>query len=123
MEKKATPPETVIIRNVEYEVCPCCGKPKSGTGRSLGGICIFVVKDFIRKGRRVDFTGDWRRLCESVGFKTLHEHHALLVKETTDDTFFGTETKRTEKKSFFRRLCEKKGSPPIDYETVLCMQK
>lgn len=30
---------------------------------------------------------------------------------------------RTERKSFFRRLAEKKGSPRIDHETVLVMRK
>lgn len=88
-----------------------------------GGVAIFVVKDFVRNKARVDFCGDWRKLCEAVGFKTLHEHHALLVKETEHNTFFGPQTKRKERKSFFRRLAESKGSPKIDYETVLCMQK
>jgi hypothetical protein len=27
-----------------------------------GGHAVFVVKDFVRKGQKVDFTGDWRRL-------------------------------------------------------------
>jgi hypothetical protein len=89
-----------------------------------GGVAIFVVKDFVRNKKRVDFCGDWRRLCESVGFETLHEHHAMLVKEETKETLFGdTITKRKERKSFYRRLAESKGSPPIDYEVVLCMRK
>jgi hypothetical protein len=83
-----------------------------------------VVKDFVRKGQRVDFTGDWRRLCESVGFETVCVHHAMLVKETKMKTLFGhTHTERTERKSFFRRLAEAKGCPPINYEVVICMQK
>ena len=89
-----------------------------------GGHCIFVVKDFVRNKRRVDFTGDWRKLCESVGFETLHEHHAMLVKEEKHKTLFGhTEKKVKERKSFFRRLAESKGSPRIDFECVLCMRK
>lgn len=89
-----------------------------------GGVAIWVAKDFVRKGKRVDFCGDWRRLCESVGFKTLHEHHAMLVKETEVQTLFGhTEIEKKERKSFFRRLAEAKGSPRIDYEVVLCMRK
>ena len=36
--------------------------------------------------------------------------------------FVGKE-KRRESKSFFRRLAENKGSPRIDYEVVLCMEK
>lgn len=89
-----------------------------------GGHAIWVVKDFVRKGKKVDFTGDWRRLCESAGFATLHEHHAMLVKEERKKSLFGHEiVNRKERKSFFRRLAEQKGSPAIDYETVLCMRK
>ena len=119
MEKKTT-----IINNIEYEVCPCCDKPISGTGKSLGGVAIFVVKSFVRKGKIVDFPGDWRRLCEAQGFQTVHEHHAMLVKETRKPSLFGHEiVEKKERKSFFRRLAESKGSPAIDYETVLCMKK
>jgi hypothetical protein len=89
-----------------------------------GGHAVWVVKDFVRKGERVDFTGDWRRLCESIGFETVCVHHAMLVKERKMQTLFGhTHTERTERKSFFRRLAEAKGCPPINYEVVLCMQK
>ena len=89
-----------------------------------GGHAIWVVKSFVRKGKIVDFPGDWQRLCESVGFKTVCIHHAMLVKETSHKTLFGhTETKRKERKSFFRRLAESKGSPRIDYEVVLCMER
>jgi len=89
-----------------------------------GGHAIWVVKSFVRKGKIVDFPSDWQRLCESVGFKTVCIHHAMLVKETTHKTLFGhTEVKKKERKSFFRRLAESKGSPRIDYEVVLCMQR
>ncbi len=89
-----------------------------------GGHAIWVVKSFVRNKKIVDFPGDWQRLCESVGFKTVCVHHAMLVKETTHQTLFGdTEVKRKERKSFFRRLAESKGSPRIDFEVVLCMRK
>ncbi len=89
-----------------------------------GGHAIWVVKSFVHKKKIVDFPGDWQRLCESVGFKTVCIHHAMLVKETSHKTLFGdTETKRKERKSFFRRLAESKGSPRIDYEVVLCIVK
>jgi len=89
-----------------------------------GGHAIWVVKSFVRNKKIVDFPGDWKRLCESVGFVTLCEHHAMLVKETSHKTLFGhTEVKRKERKSFFRRLAESKGSPRIDYEVVLCMER
>ncbi len=90
-----------------------------------GGHAIWVVKSYVNKGKIVDFPGRWQVLCKSAGFKTIHAHHALLVEE------YGSRMKlngdeeeiRTEKKSFFRRLCESKGSPKIDWETILCMVK
>lgn len=73
-----------------------------------GGVAIWVVKAFVRKGAIVDFPGDWKRLCESVGFVMLCEHQAMLVKETTHKTLFGDiETEDKESKSFFRRLLER----------------
>ena len=83
------------------------------------------MKAFCRKGKRVDFTGQWRDLCESVGFRTLHEHRAWLVEDRgTQGGLYGEDTKyRTERKSFFRRLAEGKGAPRIDWETVWCMER
>lgn len=89
-----------------------------------GGTAVWVVKHFVRDKAVVDFPGDWRKLCESVGFVTDTEVHAMLVKEeTTSHLFDGEVTKRRERKSFFRRLAEKKGSPRIDWETVYFMRK
>ena len=88
-----------------------------------GGHAIWVVKAFVRKGKRVDFPGDWRRLCESVGFVTVCTHHAMLVKETIDNGLFGEIAVKKERKSFFRHLAESKGSPAIDFEVILCMEK
>ena len=87
-----------------------------------GGHATWVVKSFVRNKAIVDFPGQWRQLCESCGFVTLHEHHAMLVAEHGQTAFDGTH-KRRERKSFFRRLAESKGSPPIDYEVVLCQVK
>ena len=89
-----------------------------------GGMAIWVVKNFVRAKREVDFTGDWRRLCEAVGFRLVCEHQAMLTRTWEEATLFeGTVTKSKERKSFFRRLAEKKGSPRIDWETVLCTTK
>lgn len=89
-----------------------------------GGTAVWVVKAFVRDKQLVDFPGDWRKLCESVGFETVTEVHAMLVaEETRTDLFDGPVTKRRERKSFFRRLAEKKGSPRIDWETVYFMRK
>lgn len=59
-------------------------------------------------------------------------HPAKMAKRLTEriiehgeiDMFSGQAvTKRTERKSFFRRLAESKGSPRIDYEEVIWVQK
>ena len=87
------------------------------------GIAVFVCKDFIRAKKRVPFSDDWRKLCEACGFELVEWIKASLVKETTVNGFFGAETERTQRKSFFRRLAEKKGSPRIDHEDVLVLRK
>ena len=88
-----------------------------------GGYAVWVVKAFVRNKKLVDFPGDWRRLCEHAGFITIEEIHASLVQETTHAGLFGEMTTKKERKSFFRRLAEKKGSPRIDYEVVWVMRK
>jgi len=90
-----------------------------------GGHAIWVCKDFIRKGRRVPFSDQWQALCESVGFRLVCRHKAMLVKiHGEQETIFnGTEELKTERKGFFRRLAEKKGSPAIDWEDILCCEK
>lgn len=89
-----------------------------------GGVAAWVVKGFVRNKQLVDFPHDWQRLCEACGFVLIEEIHASLVKESRNkDLFGGVKVDRTERKSFFRRLAEKKGSPKIDFETVLVMRK
>jgi len=90
-----------------------------------GAACIWVVKNYVRDGKVVQFTEDWARLNMAVGFEWLHHHQALLVEAhgTQETLFGGTENMRTERKGFFRRLAEKKGSPRIDAEDVLCFRK
>jgi hypothetical protein len=88
------------------------------------GVAVWVVKHFVRNKQLVDFPGDWRKLCEHVGFETIQEVHASLIsEEARPDLFDGIRKTRRERKSFFRRLAEKKGSPRIDFEVVLFMVK
>jgi hypothetical protein len=54
-----------------------------------GGVAVWVLKAFVRKGEIQDFPGDWRRLCESVGFVFVEEIHASLVKKTEHAGLFG----------------------------------
>lgn len=90
-----------------------------------GGWSAWVCKDFVRNKARVPFCDDWCRLLESQGFVVTTRVHAMLVKETSHpDLFGGADHVRTkERKSFFRRLAEKKGSPRIDFEEVLFARK
>lgn len=91
-----------------------------------GGIAVWVCKDFVRNKARVPFSADWVRLCESQGFRLVEWIHASLVKtsEAQLDLFGGEHyVKVTKKASFFRRLAEAKGSPKIDWEDVLVVEK
>jgi hypothetical protein len=89
-----------------------------------GGIAIFVCKDFVRGGKRVDFSRQWLTACEACGFQPLEWIKASLVKRDEQPGLFGEAIVKTKsKKSFFRRLCEAKGSPAIDHEDVIVLQK
>lgn len=90
-----------------------------------GAPAVWVCKDYVRNKQIVPFCDQWRQLCEAVGFETLHLHRAWLVEErgTQYDLLGEKHTKTVERKSFFRRLAEKKGSPRIDWEMVICMRK
>jgi hypothetical protein len=91
-----------------------------------GGHAIWICKNFVRKGQEVDFNGNWRRLCESVGFQTVCIHHAMLVENRGTNLLLegGEHTDVRERKSFFRRLHEKRpGAVKIYFEQVTCMVK
>ena len=90
-----------------------------------GGHAIWGCKDFVRKGKRVPFSDQWQALCEAQGFRLVCRHRAMLVAHHGEqDGLFGAATQvKTERKSFFRRLAERKGSPAIDFEDVICMER
>lgn len=120
----STSNEIAIIRNVQYRICSQCKRPISGSGKTVGGHAVFVVKSFVRDKKIVDFPGQWAQLCEAVGFRLLHHHRASLVEHSgTQGGFDEDKEIRVERKSFFRRLAEAKGSPRIDHESVLCFER
>jgi len=84
-----------------------------------------VLKGFVRKGEYVDFPDQWRQLGESCGFESVEWIRAWLVEDSgTQAGMFGDDKQLVKsRKSFFRRLAESKGSPPIDFEVVLVMRK
>lgn len=90
----------------------------------VGGIAVFNCKDFVRNKKRVLFSDDWVKLCEHCGFELIEHHYAMLKMTSKRTTLFGDEEiKKKEKKSFFKKLAEKKGSPNIDWEDVLIFRK
>ncbi len=88
-----------------------------------GGWAAVVVKDFVRNKQRVPLCDNTVKLLEHVGFRCKYRARAhLTIDHGTRDMFHGG-TKKTSRKSFFRRLAEKNGSPPIDFEEVIFVQK
>lgn len=93
----------------------------------LGGHAAWIVKDYVKAGKRVPFCDNWARLCEAVGFKVVQRVRCHLVKTESNPGLFGQVTKKTERKSFFRRLHERKlpadSDCRIDFEEVVFVQK
>jgi len=87
-----------------------------------GGHAVFVVGNFIRKGKVVPFAHQWLTLCESVGFVNLHWHTAWKTERygTQLNTEGGEEVDEMSRVSFFRRIQAKKGGEKIESEEVLC---
>jgi len=90
-----------------------------------GGHAVWVLRRFIKDGKIVDFPQQWAQLCETVGFRVVHWHKAMLVRyKGTSLTLDGEEVHHeTASKSLFRRMAENRGSPKIDWEDVVCMVK
>lgn len=90
-----------------------------------GAVAVFVCKDYIRKGRRVAFSDDWQRLCESAGFVLVERIRASLVKDDAAPSLFGGMDVRTTKRcSFFRRLYEKRHPEnAINWEDIVVVRK
>lgn len=90
-----------------------------------GSHCVWITKNYIKNGKEVDFTGNWQQLCISCGFEMVEEIQAMLVKNLGIQTSYSGDDHEITiaRKSFFRRLAESKGAPPIDYETVTIMRR
>lgn len=92
-----------------------------------GGYMAVVVKDYVRKWKRVPLCDDTMRLLQHVGFEPVERIHAMVVEHLPHhrDMFTGDAAEPAVKtrKSFFRRLQEQRGAPPIDFEEVLIVRK
>lgn len=85
-----------------------------------GGVMACVVKDYVKNKKRVPLCDDTATLLESLVFEVFARARAWVVKKERHPCLFGGEVvKTTERKSFFRRLAEKNGSPSIDWEEVI----
>jgi hypothetical protein len=85
-----------------------------------GSVTCWVTKPFVRRRKLVDFPGDWTRLLAACGFAPFLTAHALLDRVTAEPSLFGGEERTVRsRRSFFRRLAEKKGAPPINSEQVV----
>jgi len=98
-----------------YAQCALALKP--------GGIMAVVIKDYVKKGARVPLCDQTLELLVRLGFVPVVRMRAWLVQEQRDAGLFGAIVKKTERKSFFRMLAERKGSPRIDFEEVLVVRR
>jgi DNA modification methylase len=97
-----------------------------GIHRALhdGGVFAVVVKDYVKNGRRIPLCNQTWELLHIAGFNGIERIHALLVQHYSHHDLFEGEVKsKRERKSFFRRMSERKGSPAIDYEEILFVRK
>ncbi len=89
-----------------------------------GGYLIIVVKSYVKNKRRVHLPMQTLKLLIHLGFEPVERIRAMLVKENVNVGLFGEDiVNRKERKSFFRRLAEQKGSPRIDWEEVIVTRK
>ena len=73
------------------------------------GHAIWVCKDYVKAKKRVSFSDRWLALCESVGFKLVCRHQAMLKKDYGQIHWINEQIKLIkERKSFFRRNVEDK---------------
>jgi hypothetical protein len=85
-------------------------------------MCL-VVKSYIKNKRRVPLPMQTLKLLINLGFQPVERIKALLVEETVTPGLFGDVTRKSQRKSFFRLLAERKGSPEINFEEVIVVRK
>ena len=89
-----------------------------------GGHMIVVVKAYVKNKKRVPLPQQTLKLLIRLGFEPVERIKAMLTKESVNGGLFGEDiVSKKERKSFFRRLAESKGSPRIDFEEILVVRK
>ena len=86
-----------------------------------GGVAIWVLKAFVRNKKIVDFPSQWESLCNSCGFETMEIIRAWLVEDRGAQFALDGDLvkKKMERKSFFRRLYERKARAARFWLSVL----
>lgn len=90
------------------------------------GCLVVVVKAFVRNKQIVDLPSQTLELLQAIGFEPLGKRiKAWMVSPATQKSLMPEikEDYQKSHKSFFRRLAESKGSPHVDFEEVLIVQK
>lgn len=89
------------------------------------GVLCVVVKSYVRDGAVIDLPGQTMQLLEACGFRVFLLCRAWLTEEQSHPGLFGEAiTKKTSRKSFFRRIFEKKyPHNSIDFECVIWARK
>lgn len=90
-----------------------------------GGVAIYVLRDFVRKGKVVPFCDQWLALGKACGFVPLEYIRSWLVRTVSADTDLlgDLRVKTVQNKAMFRTLAERNGSPPIDFDVILVLRK
>ena len=91
-----------------------------------GGVSVWIVKNYIRDGKVVEFSKMWERLCQAAGFETVEWIKAWFIEEGEAQIDFegNHHKKRVKRSSFFRRLYETKyPENAIDFEDVIILRK
>jgi hypothetical protein len=89
-----------------------------------GGHIALICKDYVRDKQRQPLCDRTWALLQHVGFLPVTRVYAMLGRKWKEEMLSGETVEREKsRKSFFRRLAERKGSPRIDWEEVLVMQK
>lgn len=91
-----------------------------------GKLAAWVLRDFVRDGKRYNFPDRWENACTLAGFSPIgHIHAPLQTHHGTQLGLLKGFTKMLSKnyKSFFRNLQEQRGSPSIDEDIILVVRK
>ena len=89
----------------------------------VGGCFAVVVKDYIKQGARVPLCEQTWVLLQQLGFEPVERIYAMNTTETIEAGLWGDVVTLKQRKSFFRLMTERKGSPRIDWEEVLVVRK